>query len=397
MKIDILKNRLNALKGQVNSLSKAEHGDDDENDLAARFLRGEDVSSDIKQSRGAPAKRVFDLKNNPDDLSLMQKIAHHWVKQSEDRRLMRADGLVNPVLASEGHRVSAANSVGDPFSKDLVEHMGKDDFDKKGHLDQLQSLHDFEQNWHDKNPDYLKDSLHSLSASSGKKSDIHDAYTAEQEAKNAHMMLGGTASGGVGSGAAADTAGNYAEAVQQAGGTIDKDSGAASVGVDTDPMTAFAGANKDFLASERKKYTDDELREKAGSVNIAPTVYTENAHDHPLLKEHHQTVNDFFTQHNGAIGGAVQSVIKKGKAAGLPDSLLDPGDLREIGMHGLMQAVSSYDPAASEAKFETYAGNKMTGMMQTHLSNKNPIPKATRNKASSFSAKQSIVEQATRR
>lgn len=407
MKIDILKERLNSLKNQVDDLSKAdndlfdnpekedeeEDNDEDKDDLAARFLRGEDVSKETKASPVADAaKRTFDLKGNPDDLSLMQKIAHHWVKQSEDRRLMRADGLVNPVLAAEGHRVSAANKVGEPFSKDLIEHMNSGEFEGMDHLDQLQSLHDFEKDWHDKNPDYLKDSLDSLSGAHGKSGDIKDAYTSEQEAKNAHMMLGGAASGGVEGGATADQASSYAEAIQQAGGNIDNETGAASASVDTDAMTSFANAHQGYLANEREQYSDEELREKASSVNIAPELGEENAYDHPLLNEHRGTINDFFSQHNKTIGGTIQAIIKKAKAAGLPESMLDAGDLREIGMHGLMQAVSTYDPSANDVKFETYASNKMSGMMQTHLNNKNPVPRATRAKAANFGTSQKIAE-----
>ncbi len=400
MKIDILEEKLNSLKSQVDDLTKGDNDlfddpeadDEEEDDLAAKFLRGEDVSEKTKSSTRSTAKRIFDLKNNPEDLSLMQKIAHHWVKQSEDRRLMRADGLVNPVLASEGHRVSTANKVGDPFSKDLIDHMGSDDFDGMDHLDQLQSLHDFEKDWHEKNPDYLKGSLDALSASHGKTSDIHDAYSAEQEARNAHIMLGGAASGGLEGGAVADQAGSYAEAIQQAGGSIDKETGAASASIGTDAMTSFANSNKDYLASERENYSDEELRSKASSVNIAPKPEEENAYDHPLLKEHSGTINDFFSQHNKTIGGTINATIAKAKTSGLPDSMLDASELREVGMHGLMQAVAAYDPSANDVKFETYASNKMAGMMQTHLSNKNPVPRATRTKAANFGASQSVVE-----
>ena len=158
-----------------------------------------------------------------------------------------------------------------------------------------------------------------------------------------------------------------------------------------DPSSSFAAGNKEFISQYTKDYANKAKKPKDVSDMMD---YDEGSRadvgrilgDHPALKDpaKKSKVDAFFEKYHPLIAMNAHKVLNK---LGLDHKKgdIDLGMLHEAGMHGLMQAINDYEhDHPSKASFSTHAGNKIRGLQQTALRNKDAIPAELRSGAKKF-------------
>jgi hypothetical protein len=207
-----------------------------------------------------------------------------------------------------------------------------------------------------------------------------DVHAAAKDEQIRHVLGGG---------AQAEMPMSVEEGMQHAGGAKGEEGTVGSMV--QDPSSSFAAGNKEFLnqyardyAKKAKKPADLEemARYDEGSRGDVSRILG----DHPALKDPHKKskVDAFFEKYHPLIAMSAHKVLNK---LGLDHKKgdVDLGMLHEAGMHGLMQSINDYDhDHPSKASFSTHAGNKIRGLMQTALRDKDAIPAELRSGAKKF-------------
>jgi hypothetical protein len=238
----------------------------------------------------------------------------------------------------------------------------------------------FNKEFHEKNPEYLSNAAKLHGEAHKKGLAAKDVHAAAKDEQIRHVLGGG---------AQAEAPVSVEEGMQHVGATRGEDS--VQGGMVQDPSSSFAAGNKEFLNQYAKDYAkkakkpkdlndmmnyDEESRADVGRV----------LGDHPALKDPAKKakVDSFFEKYHPLIAMNAHKVLNK---LGLDHKKgdIDLGMLHEAGMHGLMQSINDYShDHPSQASFATHAGNKIRGLQQTALRDKDVIPAELRQGAKKF-------------
>jgi len=297
-----------------------------------------------------------------EELQSMRAYTRPWEQRARETVKLKADPSKNPVLAHQGELIEAREKVHGGRKSAYQQLINSDDYKNADPMQQMEMDDNFERDWKQKNPEHLKTALAEHHAADKKGRTAGAQHAATKDANIRNIIMGGSNPGETMS---------TEEALQNVGGVKGEEGTTGRIA--QDPAAAFAGSNPDFIKQYAKQYEKkakpvgevDEYAE-APSRNIGKILGDAPAKD--------PKVEAFFSHYYPLIGMSKSKVLKK---LGLDSksSDIDHGALDEAGTHGLFQAINDYDPNhPSKASFATHAGNKIRGLMQTHLREQDKIP-----------------------
>jgi hypothetical protein len=331
----------------------------------------QDVQNETKESpsqegtkaQGKTKEVMPDI--DPDRLAALKGVAHHWLNHADQIKKMSSDARSNPHLFAEGHRISAHNAAHEDFNSAYQAFVNSDDYKKMSNVQKMRAEVKFKKDFQEKNPDHAINAANAVAEAHQMHDKAKDLHNKEMDARKAHILMGGAVS---------DSDISREMAAQHVGGAKD-DEGSSQTSMIRDPAAAFAAQYQEQLKGEQAP----KVSEADESLQLdSPDKKTAM---HPALKDPHnkKLINDFVSDYHPLIVKSVNKARKRASALGVPEDKVDVSALHEAGLHGLMQAVHDYHPE-SGSTFHAHAGAKMRGLMQSHLSSLDYIPKDTRAK-----------------
>lgn len=313
-----------------------------------------------------------------EDLAEMRQYTRPWEGRARDTQRLTAEAAKNPVLHHQGRVVEARQAAHGDRQAAYDAFQQSSDYKDADPISQMEMDAKFNQDWHEKNPEHLKNAvkLHERAHLHGLKG--HGEHAAGKAEDISHVRTGG---------AQPEEAMSMEAGLQHAGGSKGEEG---TVGSTTqDPAATFAHANQKFLqekggelearAGKRKGTYQDLASGYAKKVGEIPDYDRAEVHrslgDHPALKDPKKKaqVDKFFEKYHPLIGMSAKKVLDK---LGLDTKRgdIDMGTMHEAGMHGLFQAINDYEhDNTSKASFSTHASNKIRGLMQTALRDQQKI------------------------
>ena len=309
-----------------------------------------------------------------EDIAEMRQYTRPWESRARDTQRLSAEAHKNPVLHHEGRLVEARQAAHADRQAAYNAFQQSPEYQNADPITQMEMDAKFNQDWHEKNPEHLKNAvkLHERAHLHGLRG--HGEHAANKLEDIKHVRGGG---------AQAEEAMSMEEGLQHAGGTKGEEGTVGSTV--QDPSTAFAHANQKFLQEKGQAYESAAEKRKGSLASVAnkyakkvgelPDYDREEVHrvlgEHPALKDPQKKakVDKFFEAYHPLIGMSAKKVMAK---LGLDPSRgdIDMGAMHEAGMHGLFQAINDYEHEnPGKASFSTHASNKIRGLMQTALRN----------------------------
>lgn len=315
-----------------------------------------------------------------EEIAEMRQYTRPWEQRARDKTRLEAEASKNPVLHHEGRLVEARNTAHKSRQDAFKEFQSTPDYQNADPISQMEMDSKFNKEFHEKNPNYLSDAAKVHSEAHKKGLGAKEVHAAAKDEQIRHVLGGG---------AQAETPVSVEEGMQHAGGAKGEEGTTGSM--TQDPSSSFATGNKDFLNQYAKDYANKAKKPK--DVNDMANYDEESRADvgrilgdNPALKDpkNKAMIDVFFEKYHPLIAMNAHKVLNK---LGLDHKKgdIDLGMLHEAGMHGLMQAINDYDhDHPSKASFATHAGNKIRGLQQTALRDKDVIPAELRSGAKKF-------------
>lgn len=320
-----------------------------------------------------------------EEIAEMRQYTRPWEQRARDKARLEADASKNPVLHHEGRLVEARNTAHKSRQDAFKEFQSSPEYQNADPITQMEMDSKFNKEFHEKNPEYLSNAAKVHSEAHKKGLGARDIHAAAKDEQIRHVLGGG---------AQAEAPMSVEEGMQHAGGAKGEEGTVGSM--TQDPSSSFAYGNQDFLRQYAKDYANKGKKPKDVSDMMS---YDEGSRadvsrilgDHPALKDPAKKakVDAFFEKYHPLIAMNAHKVLNK---LGLDHKKgdIDLGMLHEAGMHGLMQSINDYDhDHPSKAAFATHAGNKIRGLQQTALRDKDAIPAELRAGAKKFSQQSS--------
>lgn len=347
----------------------------------------------------APAEEVSSggrfKQPSKDEIAEMRQYTRPWESRARDTQRLTAEASKNPVLHHQGRIVEARQAAHGDRQAAYDAMQKHPDYASADPITQMEMDAKFHQDWHEKNPEHLKNAvkLHERAHLHGLKGHGEHASAKAEDIK--HVRTGGAQS---------EDAMSMEAGLQHAGGSKTEEG---TVGSTTqDPAAAFANANQKFL-QEKGGEIEAKAGKRQGTFNDLANSYAKKVGeipdydrnevarvlgDHPALKDpkNKAKVDQFFEHHHPLIGMSAQKVLNK---LGLDRNRgdIDMGALHEAGMHGLMQAINDYDHEnPAKASFSTHASNKIRGLMQTALRDQQKIAPELKAGAKKYNLQQTL-------
>jgi hypothetical protein len=299
----------------------------------------------------------------------MRQYTRPWEQRARERTRLSAEAHKNPVLHHEGRLVEARNTAHKSRQDAYSTFQSSPEYANADPITQMELDTKFNKDWHEKNPDYLSNAakIHGEAHKKGKSA--RDVHAAAKDEQIRHILSGG---------ASPETSMSTEEAMQHAGGVKGEEGTVGSM--TQDRASSFASSNPDFIRQYSKDYEKKSKKSKKPKDLSDMMEYDEGSRadigrvlgDHPALKDPSKKakVDTFFQKYHPLIAMSAHKVLNK---LGLDSKRgdIDLGLLHEAGMHGLFQSINDYDhDHPSKAAFATHAGNKIRGLMQTALRDK---------------------------
>lgn len=380
------------------------------------------VSSGGKEDETAPASKVDDSKfptPSREEIAEMRQYTRPWEQRARETARLKAEAHKNPVLHGEGHILEARNIAHKDRQSAFDDFTKSPEYQNADPVTQMEMETKFDQDWHAKNPDYLTNAIRSHEEAKKKGEQAGEVHRYNAAAQAQHLIGGG--------GHAVDPM-STEEAFQHAGGekgeegttgAIEQDRAASfaqsnpefvnrmkghagkyntveefdnkmralrdpktrEAMLSKDPELEFAEKNQPLLRKllHAKGVDDTKAKTMEDLINYSPEAQRSVSKilgEHPALKDPAKKakVDKFFAKYYPLIGSSAQRVMNK---LGLdPKSSQHHVDaLHESGVHGLFQAINDYNhDHPSKASFASHAGNKIRGLMQTTMRERDAVP-----------------------
>lgn len=200
-------------------------------------------------------------------LQEMRSLAGDWLRNAERKIGELADARKNPIKHASAKALTAHEDVHGDFHRAYNEFLNSDDVKELRGRERHKAIRAFKDKWHTENPDLRERAI--AAADTGKK------FKEAEQARAQHLLEGHEAVQDVGkldpnagsagefSSAASGASGGKMTsqgAAQMAGGS--KEEGGYTSGVAKDPAMVFAEGHKDYLSSEARKKSIDNLKSK---------------------------------------------------------------------------------------------------------------------------------------
>lgn len=200
-------------------------------------------------------------------LSEMRSLAGDWLRNAERKIGESADARKNPIKHASAKALTAHEDVHGDFHRAYNDFLNSDDVKGLRGRERHKAISTFKNKWHSENPDLRERAIEV--ANTGK------TFKEAEQARAQHLLEGHEAVQDVGKlDPNAGSAGEFSSAAsgmpggqmtsqgaaQMAGGT--KEEGGYSAGVVKDPAMVFAEGHKDYLGSEARKKSIDNLKSK---------------------------------------------------------------------------------------------------------------------------------------
>lgn len=339
---------------------------------------------------GKVSARMKELQPTREELLAMREYTVPWERRARERAHLEAEPHLNPIRHHKGRIIEARNLAAADRHKAYEEFTNSPEYQNADPITQMEMDAQFHQDWHDKNPDYIKSYLQAHADAHNKGSLARELFLRAKDEKIRHIAGGGIN----------PDAYSVEEGIQHVGGSRDEEDGAPS-GVMQDKAAQFAMGNQEFVKDYMENYQkrarkfgseadlsvfDNETRADIGTV----------LGDHPALSDPAKKakVDAFVEKYHPLIARAARRTINKlGLADHINSGQLDYGLLHEAGLHAIFQAVNDYDhDHHSKASFTTHLNRKMHGLMQTALKTQlADIPEDMRIKAKKADQQQRAV------
>jgi hypothetical protein len=316
----------------------------------------------VEESAPQEVKRPGRFKQpSEEDLQSMRAYTRPWEQRARETVKLNADPSKNPVLHHQGEVIEAREKSHGNRKSAYQQLINSKEYKDADPMQQMEMDDNFERDWKQKNPEHLKNAIAEHHAADKKGRTAGAQHAAAKDADIRNIIMGGSSPG--------ETMSTEA-ALQNVGGVKGEEGTTGRIA--QDPQAAFAGSNPEFIKEYAKKY--EKKGKPAGEVDeYADAPNRDIAKILGDAPSKDPKVEAFFSHYYPLIGMSKAKVLKK---LGLDaNSEIDHGALDEAGTHGLFQAINDYDPNhPSKASFATHAGNKIRGLMQTHLRAQDKIP-----------------------
>lgn len=328
----------------------------------------------------------FNLKDIPEptfeQINALRSYTRPWEQRARDLIKLKADPKKNPLLAREGHIIEARNLAHKDRHAAYSEMTSSDAYKNADPITQMTMDEEFERNWQKNNPDHTAAAINAHMDAHSKGSKAKELFQANKEATIQNILQGG---------ASPEEAFSVEEGLQHAGGTKGEEG---TVGtVKSDPFAHFAIGNQEFIRDYAKNF--NKKAKTVSSIDDMGSFSEESKRDiqrilgAPIKSP---TFDSFFNTYSPLIAVNARRAIN---AMGLEPNHenVDMGLLHEAGMHGLVQAINSFDPNKG-ASFKTHASNTIRGLQMTALKSMDQIPREVRSALKEFNKrrKSSSVE-----
>lgn len=366
-------------EGHQRSISE-DLGDDESQAQAATAGQEEAGSTGAPQAepQEAQVKRGRFEQPSREDLMAMRQYTRPWEQRAREAAALKADPSKNPELARHGDIIEARNQSHGDRNAAYRQLTSSDDYKNADPITQMEMDDNFEKDWKQKNPEYLKTAMQSHHAAHEKGKTHKDTHAAAKDANIKNILSGGGHGGG--------ESYSLEEGMQHAGGVKGEDGTQATI--KQDPASSFAMGNQDFIKQYAKDYAnkgkkvgniDDMMTHDEGSKRDVSRILGEGPSKDPKFEK-------FFSHYYPLIGMSANKALNHmGLDPKHPD--IDMSMLHEAGMHGLIQAMNDYDhDNTSKASFATHAGNKIRGLQMTALKSQDQIPTEVRQAQKKFSS-----------
>jgi len=317
-----------------------------------------------------------------EELNALREHTRPWEQRARDTIKLQADPRKNPVLAKEGVLLEATRNAHKDRNQAYSELTNSAAYKNADPIAQMELDEKFHRDWISGNPDHTANAIRAHADAHQIGDEKKKIFDAHKEAQIKTILEGG---------AMPEETFSTEAGLQHAGGAKSEEGTAGSMV--SDPYSSFAMGNKQFVKEYAKNYTDKNKKASStedlenydiGDKKDINRILGPAAAKSPL-------VEDFFKKYNRLIAINAKNAIK---ALGLQENHpnVDIGLLHEAGMHGLMQAVNSYDPSKG-AQFKTWASRVIKGLQMTALNNQHEIPQSIRRAAKDFNKKRSAQPQ----
>lgn len=340
--------------------------------------KAEGQSASVSQSQAkekVSGKKSRFEQPSREDLMALRQYTRPWEQRAREAQALKADPSKNPELARHGNIIEARNQAHGDRNAAYRQLTSSDEYKNADPIQQMEMDDKFENDWHSKNPEHLKNAMGAHGDAHAKGKSAKDLHAAAKDAQIKNIISGG-GHGGAGY--------SLEEGMQHAGGVKGEEGTQATV--KQDPASSFAMGNQDFINQYAKDYAnkgkkvgniDDMMHHDEGSKRDIARILGEGPNKDPKFEK-------FFAHYHPLIGmNAHKTLARLGIDPSHPE--VDMSMLHEAGMHGLIQAMNDYDhDNPSKASFSTHAANKIRGLQMTAMKNQDAIPTEVRQAQKKF-------------
>lgn len=316
-----------------------------------------------------------------EELNALRMHTRPWEQRARDLIKLKADPKKNPFLARDGHIVEARNLAHKNRQSAYNELINSDNYKNADPISQMEMDEKFERDWKTNNPTHTAQAVQAHITAHEKGQKNKELFDAHKEAQIRNIIEGG---------ATPEQTYSAEEAMQHAGGAKGEEGTIGSIV--SDPHSSFAMGNQEFIKDYAKNYS-----QKAKKVSNLEDMENYSGEDKKDVERilgssaKSPMFDAFFNRYNKLIPINAKKAIS---ALGLSESHpnVDMGLLHEAGMHGLIQAINTYDPDKG-ASFKTHASRTINGLQMTALKSMDQVPADVRRAAKLFHKKQAASAQ----
>lgn len=195
----------------------------------------------------------------------LKELAREWIDNYDNLRQRDADPEKNPVLHAMGKlkEAHAQHSKNEDLQSALDEFKQSEEYQNAHRFKKPGLLHEFEQNWHNENPEHMENYISGMSEAKEEGQSGMETYKQGLQEKMDHIMRG--------SAMQSDT--SAAEAAQHAGIDLGGEGEQATGAIQKDPFAAFAARNPKFVAENQQKFQD--MQDRHSRVISAKAAQTQ--------------------------------------------------------------------------------------------------------------------------
>lgn len=346
--------------------SPANDAQDEEEDRQRRTVLNDDDYSDIENAKYHDPSR--------EQLAELRSFTQPQQRYNDEYSALDADGKKNPILASRGDVIEARNNAFKERVDKLKQMQSSPEWKNATSAQRRKMDAEFQAKFEAENPNHAVDAMKAHDAASKKAVEHNKAYQAAQDAKMQNIIRGGGQS---------PDAVSLEEGIQHAGGQRDEDGGATGLNIMQDPATAFAQRNKELVRQMGQKARDPSFGQNMDDVDNPGTPKRDINKILGSKMDKNPKFEKFFEHYYPLIMKTIKRTVNDPAYRGLN---LDHEDYHEAGMHGLIQAINTFDhDRPKKPTFATFAAKKIEGLVRSAIKSQDEIPVEARKAEKEFS------------